>query len=307
MKKYKLILTCERIFDKNEAEQNNNELIQNNLLCFSPRRSVRTKIDLSKGQKKVLYGIENHKRVIIRKDRQTGVSTILNGIVACELVKTKQIPIHIIYYSINQSLSYVNALKIRENIYTLINALNLDIKFEINNKNNIQLSNGNSIEYLSQNQSMYYTYRTNKDKIVWFIFDEFAFAERGMVIYKEVTQRYPNSKITIVSTQNGLDELFFPIYLLGSKAGYFKVDVPYVDAHEDLMSKVVEFKKNYNDLYFIESFSDTFLVENTDKLNSDIITELIKPHLLPDETFTFYDMIEFIQANKIINKKNIWG
>ena len=105
-----------------------------------------------------------------------------------------------------------------------------------------------------------------------------------------------------MSTQNGMDNLFFPIYILGDKSGFFKVNFQFFKAHKSLLENIMKIDKISN-IEFFKSFTDIFFINDSTNLSSDIITDLIKPYLLSGEIFTLSDMIELIKSNKIVELK----
>lgn len=315
MDKYKVTIKLEKTPDKSQENTdiiyNNSELIEKYLTRKDYFTTKEVKLVLSKGQEEVINAIEKNNRVIIRKDRGVGLSTVINAVIACELIKSK--PINIILFSENRHLNYNSSKTIINNVNILIKSLGLNIKFNTKQESYIELSNGNTIEF-KHSSSLYSFYRTKRTTTLtlsdfklysekyWIIFDEAAFFKTGDVIYKEMNDVFPNSKITIMSTQNGMDNLFFPIYILGDKSGFFKVNFQFFKAHKSLLENIMKIDKISN-IEFFKSFTDIFFINDSTNLSSDIITDLIKPYLLSGEIFTLSDMIELIKSNKIVELK----
>lgn len=296
MNKYKVTITLEKII-----EDRNIDLIENLLEYRDIFTSEFKSLTLSVGQKKVLSGIEENKNIIIRKDRQVGVSTILNAIIACELVKENSI--NIIFFACKSDFYNYSREMIKQNIHTLIKKLNLDLYFVKDNRTQITLSNGNEISFKSINQDVSYSLcGVNLNENSWVIFDEIAYSDME---HTKETYDYlnhygsKNMKKIIISTQNGFDNLFFPIYLLGNKAGYEKIDISYHEAHKGVIEKVKEMREYISDLEMSRCFSGTFIVNNKDLRNPNTITNLVTPYLLPGEKFSLQDLITFIQTTPI--------
>lgn len=296
MNKYKVTITLEKII-----EDRNINLIENLLEYRDVITSEFKSLVLSVAQKNVLSGIEENKNLIIRKDRQVGVSTVINAIIACELIK--ETPINIIFFTPESSFHAYNKEIIKINIDKLIKKLNLDLSFVKNNREKIVLSNGNEISFKSVNQDVSYSLcSVELNENSWVIFDEIAYSnnDHAKKTYDYISH-YGSKDIkkTIISTQNGFDDLFFPIYLLGSKSGYKKIDVSYCDAHEGTIKKVKEMYKYISDQEMARCFLGTFIVNNKDLQNPNTITNLVEPYLLPGEKFSLQDLITFIQTTPI--------
>jgi len=293
MNKYKVTITLEKII-----EDRNIDLIENLLEYRDIITSEFKSLILSVAQKKALSGIEENKNLIIRKDRQVGISTVINAIIACELIK--ETPINIILFTPESSFYAYNKEMVKINIDKLIKKLNLNIYFVKNNRETIVLSNGNKISFKSVNQDVSCSLcSVELNENSWVIFDEIAYSDNGNAkkTYDYISHYgSKDMKKTIISTQNGFDDLFFPIYLLSSKAGYKKIDMLHCDAHEGAIKKVKEMYKYISDLEMTRCFSGTFIVNDKDLRNPNTITNLVTPYLLPGEKFSLQDLITFIQT-----------
>jgi hypothetical protein len=290
----KITVSIEKVISENIKE-----LIEKHLTHKHPSLDENIGVSLSKTQTDVLFTIENNHRTIVRKDRQVGMSSLLNAMIACKLVKDE--PIKILFYSPKREMNHRTKSAVRENTQKLINDLGLKLKFVYNNADKLTLSNGNSIEYHTTNESTCFSlYTVDINKNDWVIFDEIAFGDRILPLYRYIRDRFNDPKITIVSTQAGLDDVFFPIYLLGKKAGYATIDARWVDAHELLKDNILK-KGGYNQKMLFNEFSGFFVVNNAEKLNYDTITELIKPHLLSSEKFSLLELVDFIQKRIMVS------
>lgn len=279
------------------SNEKNIDLIQDMLPYKDLTLNEYKPLTLSKAQKKVLYGIEDSKYTVIRKDRQTGISTLLAAMIACELAREE--PKNIIMFSPSRQLGYYTNSKITDNIKILIKNLELDISFIIKNCDKLELSNGSSIIFKSTNQDVYTSMCSiDISDNTWVIFDEIA-SSKDAYSYYEYIRNFRNPKITIISTQYGLDKLFFPIYLLGQKAGYNRINATWTEGHDGLSDKISKISKYKNNNEMLREFSDVFVVDNADKIDFNIINELIKSHLLKNEKYTLLEFVEYIQSGMI--------
>lgn len=285
------------------------DLIEKKITCYDIKSYKNVSFILSKGQIEALNAIETNHRTIIRKDRQVGMSSLLNAIIACKMVGDK--PISISFWSPRRDICNQSKDQLKDNIRDLTGTLELKLGFTTNNSEQIILSNGNSIKYHSIDSFNPHT-SLRSCKYDWFIFDEAAYSDKSKLLYDEIIRRGDNPKITINSTQKGLDKFFFPIYFLGNKAGYKSVDFSYTKAHDGLIENVDKIKTWYpSSLYFMSQFRGAFIIDDIRESYYGNIIDLINPYILYCEGMSMANINKFIQENvyltdkkKIKNKAN---
>lgn len=255
---------------------------------------------LDYNQHNIIEGINNNRRTIIKKDRQTGVSTAIQSLISVKLLRPEKVKI--IYFTNRHILSFTRE-SIRKKLLEIITNLGLETTIPTNCFSEIRLSNENSLELKSINTFK----KIDKNDITddtWFIFDEVAFEKSAIEIYSDITKYNKKPKITLISTQNGLDDLFFPIYVLGKKSGYERVETRHTDSGFNKINL-----NNFSEEQIEREFSGRFIIDDSEKLDSNILTRLCAP--LSEEDFTFKDVIDILSsgimklATKHIIKKEI--
>lgn len=251
---------------------------------------------LDYNQHNVIEGINKNRRTIIKKDRQTGVSTAIQSLISVKLLRPEKLKIF--YFTNKNSLSFCRE-SIRKKLLEIITSLGLETTIPTNCSSEIRLSNDNSIELKSFNTLKHIDKNDITDN-TWFIFEEVAYSKNAIEIYSDITKYGKEPKITLISTQNGLDDLFFPIYVLGKKSGYERVET----RHSDSGFKKINLN-NFSEEQIEREFSGRFIIDNSEKLDSDILTKLCSP--LSEEKFTFKDIIDILSSGiiKLAIKHNL--
>lgn len=289
-----------------DGDNDNVSIIEDTLSLFNNKTGSEDNFTLNKAQHKMLSLIENNNYSIIRKTRQAGADSLLNAVIACEVLKNNK---QVIFFGPNERSIFYNTSKIYHNIEKIINKLKLDVKIIKHNKSEIVLSNGSNIRLKSLSSYDCSGFiNVSTDKKTWFIFNEVAFAENAISFYNEIKYKNFNvEKIILVSNQNGIDKLFFPLYILGEKAGFKTLHLPFLDSNYNVIKHASDLIIKNNKSFEFE-FGDSFVVLNGDKIKLMDIERLIQPHLLPGNNFTIMDMVKLIKSNKIMfTNKEIYG
>lgn len=277
------------------------ELFEEYIQIPSRNGKIYEKSKLTTGQQLILNAIEEYDNTVILKDRQVGASTILNFIIACRLISNEKW--NILELTCNSQISSLNIKKIREYICLLTDKLSLPVEYITNNSCEIKLSNGNYVKsspIISVEQMCSCEIEENS----WIIFEETSYAKYANLIYKIIKDKTKDKNVsfTIISSQNGIDDLFFPIYVLGKKAGFNRVRVTYHDTEFMTDKKILSIKNMCSDTMFEKEFGGKFIINNDIEVKYFI--RKIEEFLLPEESFTMRDLFELYKSNLIKNVIN---
>lgn len=273
-------------------ERSIKDLIENNLNCLNQHNSVYSPIVLTTAQDTILRVIEDENNVIIRKHRSVGVSTLINAIIACRLISNDKW--NITYVNVNYNCIGINLKNIVRYVDILIKKYDLDIEIKFSS-NEIKLSNGNSLIMINK------AFEINNHDIChsnWVIFDEAALNKNAIEVYNMIYHYYDINKTTIISTQNGIDDLFFPIYFLGKKAGFTSIDARWQATEYIDKSDIIRYQKTLNTVGFEREFGDSFIIHDPYKIDAVKLINNIKNYLVKDEIISLLDLNKL---NGIIN------
>jgi len=296
MKKFELTISLREIIDYNIIET-----IEKNIMIPKPGNWDRyVSLNLSTSQKNIINSVKDNNKVIIKQDRRTGVSTAINAMIACEMVMGDE-PIEILFVGASGDSNYYECESIQENICSLINKSNDSIFYKKKSKNEILLVNGSSLKFInewSRNQPISFTEPHNERNIKqWVIFNQLSTTVRMDDLYFDFTRRCknPNAKVTIISHTSVVDNLFFPIWFLGDRIGFTRVESNLIDSH--LFPHILnsDFMNVTNSR--INELSSKFTIDNLDKFNVKQLIDSINKHLPDNAFFSMGDLLSIL--NKI--------
>lgn len=222
MKKYKIIIE-EVEYDDLEyvLSLTNKEIIEKymsvpvfNSIDRSNARAGQ-EFKLNEDQNSIYEGILENNMFIAKKDRQAGATSLLSAMIACEILRGKKVAYASLIFDPITVLRYVK--KHLNEVFSFTNFLDKYDRTKDNSRD-IEYSNGGSFHTLSENDLHY-----NFD---WVILDEIAFLERRKASFLlDIITGRKFKKLTIVSNQNGIDDLFMPLYFLGNDIGFKAIKV----------------------------------------------------------------------------------
>lgn len=277
---------------KKNIKKSIKDLIENNLTYLDYNDRVLKPIILTTSQNDVLRVIEDNNNVIIKKHRTVGLTTLINAIIACRLISNDKW--NITYVNINYDCMGHNLKKIINYINVLVKKYDIDIEIKFKN-NEIKFSNGNSLIMINKESDIY-----NHDICYtnWTIFDEAALNKNAIEVYNMIYRYYDIEKTTIISTQNGLDEFFFPIYFLGPKAGFKTINARWQTTEFIETNNIARYKKSIGNIVFEREFGDKFMIHNPDKIDSTKLIDNIKKYLVFNEIFSLSDLNKLTEILK---------
>ena len=200
--------------------------IEKYLSTFNASVGRLTPFNLFPRQKVFLHSIAENKASIAIKHRQCGITTISSAWVAAQMVfSPKDSPETILCIGNKLDLSQQLITKIRDFLsqvprwYWGDDYYSPDPKSEKNtksifvrdSKSELELFNGSKVYARSSGPNA----ARGISAVSILIFDEAAFIENGLSVYSSAvaaTASVPNSKIIMVSTPNGKDELYYNTY-----------------------------------------------------------------------------------------------
>ena len=200
--------------------------IEKYLSTFNASVGKLTPFNLFPRQKAFLKSLSENKASIAIKHRQAGITTITSAWAAAQMVFSPQeSPETILCIGNKLDLSQQLIIKIRDFLlqvprwYWGDDYYSLDPKseknkkdiFVRNSKSELELFNGSKVYARSSGPNA----ARGISAVSILIFDEAAFIEDGLAVYSSAvaaTASVPNSKIVMVSTPNGKDELYYNTY-----------------------------------------------------------------------------------------------
>lgn len=200
--------------------------IEKYLSTFNASAGKLTPFNLFPRQKAFLKSLSENKASIAIKHRQAGITTITSAWAAAQMVFSPQeSPETILCIGNKLDLSQQLIIKIRDFLlqvprwYWGDDYYSPDPKseknkkdiFVRNSKSELELFNGSKVYARSSGPNA----ARGISAVSILIFDEAAFIEDGLAVYSSAvaaTASVPNSKIVMVSTPNGKDELYYNTY-----------------------------------------------------------------------------------------------
>lgn len=200
--------------------------IEKYLSTFNASVGKLTPFNLFPRQKAFLKSLSENKASIAIKHRQAGITTITSAWAAAQMVFSPQeSPETILCIGNKLDLSQQLIIKIRDFLlqvprwYWGDDYYSPDPKseknkkdiFVRNSKSELELFNGSKVYARSSGPNA----ARGISAVSILIFDEAAFIEDGLAVYSSAvaaTASVPNSKIVMVSTPNGKDELYYNTY-----------------------------------------------------------------------------------------------
>lgn len=200
--------------------------IEKYLSTFNASVGKLTPFNLFPRQKAFLKSLSENKASIAIKHRQAGITTITSAWAAAQMVFSPQeSPETILCIGNKLDLSQQLIIKIRDFLlqvprwYWGDDYYSIDPKseknkkdiFVRNSKSELELFNGSKVYARSSGPNA----ARGISAVSILIFDEAAFIEDGLAVYSSAvaaTASVPNSKIVMVSTPNGKDELYYNTY-----------------------------------------------------------------------------------------------
>jgi hypothetical protein len=152
-------------------------------------------IKLNDQQKELIQAIANNKRVICKKPRATGGTTVVCAYVGTQMVLKNGV---IVWVAVNEGLKKVVSERFKEFYKQFPDHLK-------DRDNQFVILNGNgSIENNLLN------FGVDPEKVTMWIFDDAAVLKNGFEIYNKFCSK--NSKVVLMSTPNYHDDFFYKIY-----------------------------------------------------------------------------------------------
>jgi hypothetical protein len=190
-------------------------------------------------QKELIASYEEFQKTIATKSRQAGVTTVTTAyfavkamlasqnnpqkivIIANKLESSKKILAQVrefIEQLSEHNIFYIDADKPTVNIKKPKKVFSVDSKIEL-----VLSHNKSSIKAISSGLNASRTLTAT-----WLLFDEAAFIEKGKIIYSAASPTISTGgKVSMISTANGRDELYYPTYVgaLNKSNGYNLVEM----------------------------------------------------------------------------------
>jgi hypothetical protein len=191
--------------------------INNYLKYYDLVRGGFVNFDLIPKQKEILTNLDNHRFNNIIKSRQVGLTTLLTTKIVTKLISAPvDEPEDIFVISPNRDASQHIIKMIRDQLMNLPDELMLmwgnTNNLVWNNRLKIQLPNGSRVTATHPKPDTFRGHRPT-----WVIFDEAAFIEDGKKCVNGLMPALTeNGSLTLVSTPNGRDNLFWESVLLAS-------------------------------------------------------------------------------------------
>lgn len=260
-------------------------------------------IKLSKNQLNVLNAIENNQFNVIKKSRQVGFNTIMNGIISSRLVSSD--PWDIVMVTVNSRMIPDIKKEISRQTNDLINSLDIDVKLITNKSNCLMFSNGNRLQIISS-ESLNKEFVITSDRLInhtrWVIFDEFAFAKDQFNLFNwAAIKGKKTDQITIASTQNKKDNFFRSLYIACSKKENWNyINLKPEDSHFSL-NAIENIRGSITPDLFNFEFGDGFIIPDFDDVNIGQFIKEINSFLPNDNEFTIRDFMDLIN-NRIITE-----
>ncbi|MBR6515288.1 MAG: hypothetical protein IKT40_00385 [Bacilli bacterium] len=202
------------------------KFIEKYLSTFNASAGKLTPFNLFPRQKAFLKSIAENKASIAIKHRQAGITTVSSGYVAAEMTFAEEdSPCTVLCIGNKLDLSQQLVTKIRDFLMQVPrwfwgddyyspdpkSEKNKKDIFTKNSKSELELFNGSKVYARSSGPNA----ARGISAVKLLIFDEAAFIEDGLAVYSSAvaaTASVPNSKIIMVSTPNGKDELYYNTY-----------------------------------------------------------------------------------------------
>jgi len=214
--------------------------IKNYLTTFDKTQEGFVPFNLFPKQSEILKGYEEYRYNLVTKPRQAGISTITQAYMATKIAfadPTNPETILIIANKLKLANKFLRGIKDYlmqyprwvwgEEYYGSKENLEKDI-FVVKNQNELELVNGCRVVSVA----------TSTDALrgwtpTYLIFDEAAFVEKGAELYAAaITSLGTGGKCTLISTPNGMDELYHKTYELAI-AGENKYNVLEMKWYQD--------------------------------------------------------------------------
>ena len=202
------------------------KFIEKYLATFNASAGKLTPFNLFPRQKAFLKSLAENKASIAIKHRQAGITTVSSAFIASEMTfADEDSPCTILCIGNKLDLSQQLVTKIRDFLLQVPrwfwgdDYYSADPKSEKNkkdifiknSKSELELFNGSKVYARSSGPNA----ARGISAVSILIFDEAAFIEDGLAVYSSAvaaTASVPNSKIIMVSTPNGKDELYYNTY-----------------------------------------------------------------------------------------------
>ena len=202
------------------------KFIEKYLSTFNASAGKLTPFNLFPRQKAFLKSLSENKASIAIKHRQAGITTVSSAFVSAEMTfADEESPCTVLCIGNKLDLSQQLVTKIRDFLlqvprwfwgddYYSIDPKSEKNKKDIfvkNSKSELELFNGSKVYARSSGPNA----ARGISAVSLLIFDEAAFIEDGLSVYSSAvaaTASVPNSKIIMVSTPNGKDELYYNTY-----------------------------------------------------------------------------------------------
>lgn len=184
------------------------QFCSDNLRIYNNIENKYAPFNLTAVQKRVIANYDEHNRIIVKKYRQAGITTLTTAWIVKKITESTE---HVAVYSPNSQTSNNIIKKVRN----FLIQLGIDSR-QYDNKNYIRLQNGSSIKVLN---TVYDTY-SFAPSILYL--DEAAYIQNGDMIHSLFASVTENGKIILASTPNGYDNFFYRLY---ENADFTNVDV----------------------------------------------------------------------------------
>ena len=203
-------------------------MIENYLSTFDATQKKRVPFTLFPRQVVLVDALRDYDNVITIKSRQEGITTTVAAKMACEMVlASRESPENVLCIGNKLDLSQQMVTKIKEFIYQLPRWFFGDEFFSMDKKDVrnddkknpiFSTCNKDKLE-LACNGSMAHARSSGENAargisaVSRLIFDEAAFIEKGKDVYAQALPTISTGgKITMISTPNGKDELYYETY-----------------------------------------------------------------------------------------------
>jgi len=228
--------------------------------------------------------------VIVKKDRITGLTSFLAAIIAIKLINEKNV--NVIYIGNDQmNNSFKNKI---------LDIIISEHKYETLSKNcssTILLKNSNNISFIGKSLDISKNF-INKN--TWVIFDEINLLPNKSLIFDKFLHFSEN--ITLISSNNSIDNVFFPIFFLGEKAGFKRLIIKYQNSEDEIIKTVLQKSDFISEKQFCKLFGGEYFYDSENNLqNIDFLSlvDKISKYKLSDENISFLDVIDFFECEKI--------
>ena len=128
----------------------------------------------------------------------------------------------------------------------------------------------------------------------WCIFDEVAFNKNAHEMYLALIDKSKNIKITFISTQNGIDKIIFPIYVLRGKTNFKVIDVS-VKNTKFFRNSIERLKEMLPEIQYLEAYSGKFIIKDPKNVDMETMIDSLNRFIIKGNKISLFDLNEIFK------------